>query len=118
VLLQTLFLLLGGHAVCDFAFQSEWVATNKNRHVRDRFSKEQNEKYEVIWPWLLSAHAMHHALAVFLITQKLWIGIAEFVLHWLTDFGKCEKWYGFHVDQFIHIATKILWAVLIYKNLV
>jgi hypothetical protein len=108
-----LFLLLCGHFLADFTFQTEWIATNKNRHVRLNFSPEQRVGMQVIWPWLLTSHAMTHGLMVFLITNKLSFAFAEVVVHWLIDFGKCEKWYGFHADQILHVAFKVLWACLI-----
>lgn len=110
------FLLLCGHALADFALQTEWIATNKNRHARLKLSPEMRKQSQVIWPHLLTAHALHHGLMVFLVTQRLSLGIAETVVHWITDFGKCEKWFGFHLDQTIHVATKFLWIFLIVQN--
>ena len=37
-------------------------------------------------------------------------------VHWLIDFGKCEKWFGIHVDQGLHVACKVLWCVLIWQG--
>mgnify|MGYP002414098749 CR=1 FL=1 len=108
-LAATFFLLLCGHVVADFAMQTEWVATNKNRHVRDVMSAENQVKTQVIWPHLMTAHALHHGLFVFLITGHLTLGIAETVVHWIIDFGKCEGWFGFHTDQALHILSKVAW---------
>ena len=107
------FLFLCGHALADFALQNEWVATNKNRHVRLSYPPEKRKNMQVIWPYLLSAHALHHGLMVFLITQRLSLGVAETVIHWISDFAKCEDWYGFHTDQVVHIGTKVIWTALI-----
>lgn len=112
------FLFLCGHALADFALQNEWIATNKNRHVRHKIAEDQRNQLQVIWPHLMTAHALHHGLMVYLISQRLSLGIAETVVHWLTDFGKCEKWYGFHMDQVLHIGAKVLWIILIAKGLV
>ena len=112
------FLLVAGHFVADFSLQTEWVATNKNRHVRLNFPPEQRAKMQVIWPWLLSAHACTQGLMVYLITQRISLGLAETVIHWLCDFGKCEKWYGFHADQLIHIISKAVFVGLIINGLV
>jgi len=112
-----LFLLFCGHAVGDFALQNDFVARNKNRHARDRFTLEQQSKMEVIWPWLLTSHALHHGLMVYLITQNFWLGFFETAFHWVIDFGKCERWYSFHVDQAIHYSTKIVWALLLYYQI-
>lgn len=108
------FLLLSGHALGDFALQNEWIATNKNRHVRLSLSPEMQKNAQIIWPYLLTAHSLIHGLLVFLITGKVSLGIAETMIHWFTDFAKCEKWFGFHTDQFIHFSCKILWIILLY----
>jgi hypothetical protein len=42
--------------------------------------------------------------------------MAETVLHWLIDFGKCEKWYSIHVDQGLHLLCKALWFALLTAN--
>ena len=34
-------------------------------------------------------------------------------MHWFIDFGKCEKLYGMHVDQTMHLVCKVLWWGLI-----
>lgn len=111
-----LFLLLSGHAVADFALQTEWVAVNKNRNIRLKYPLEERAKLQVIWPYLLTSHALRHGLMVFLVTQKLVLGIAETIVHWIVDYLKCEGWYGFHTDQIIHICTKVVWATLLFSN--
>jgi hypothetical protein len=117
-LATVLFLLLCGHSVADFALQTEWMATNKNRHARLRFPADQRAQMQVIWPWLLTSHAFTHGLMVYLITQRLSLGLGETCVHWLSDFGKNEKWYGFHADQIIHVASKVVWVALIACNVV
>lgn len=110
--LTLIFLLLAGHALADFALQTEWIATNKNRHTRDRFNKNQEQKYQIIWPYLLSAHALIHGLMVYLICNNIYLALAETGIHWIIDFGKNENWYGFHTDQILHILCKFAWAFL------
>ncbi len=112
------FLLVAGHAIGDFAIQTDWVAYNKSRHTKDNHELELRGKMEKVWLWVLSAHSLHHGLIVFLITQRIWLGVAETVVHWITDFGKSENWYGFHVDQALHIAAKVAWIALLYYQLV
>lgn len=113
-----LFLLLAGHAIGDFAIQTSWVAYNKSRHAKENPELEGNATTEKIWPWVLSAHALHHGLIVFLITQKISLGALETVVHWITDYGKSERWYGFHMDQVLHIAAKVVWIVLLFYQVV
>lgn len=117
-LMTLFFLLLAGHAIGDFAIQTDWVAYNKSRHTKDAMSREVLGKLENVWPWVLSAHALHHGLIVFLITQKITLGVAETVSHWAIDYGKSENWYGFHIDQVLHVIAKMVWIALLYYQVV
>lgn len=110
---QMVFLFLCGHAIGDFALQSEWVSTNKDRNARKKYSAAELREMQVIWPYLLSAHALHHGLIVYLISQNLALGLAETAVHWLSDFAKCEKWYGFHADQAVHVVSKLAWTAIV-----
>ena len=112
--MRLMFLLLTGHALVDFTFQTEWIAKAKNRHAGPpaSYDPKLHGPVEKIWPYVLTAHALQHGLAVFLITGSLGLGIAETAAHWAIDFGKCEKWYGIHADQWAHIVCKVAWAVL------
>lgn len=93
--------LLASHFVCDFPLQTDWIAKHKNRH---------NPSPETaIWPWVLTAHAVTHGLGVGIVTGRLGPAVAETVVHWVIDFGKCENWYGFHADQALHLGCKLLW---------
>jgi hypothetical protein len=106
---MTLFWLLAGHALADFAIQPDAMARGKSRHFVPR--QAESRKAETIWPYWLTSHALIHGAAVALATGCVPLGIAETVAHWLIDFGKCEDWYGFHVDQAAHVACKLAWAV-------
>jgi hypothetical protein len=111
--LKILFLLLAGHALGDFSLQTEWVAMHKDRHSRLRMSAEERANALVIWPHLLTAHSLIHGGIVFMITGKLSLALAETAVHWITDYAKCERWFNFHVDQGIHVLTKLIWTALI-----
>jgi hypothetical protein len=50
---------------------------------------------------------------VAVITGVWWLGLAEMVLHWVTDYAKCEGWIGFHTDQGVHVGSKLLWWALL-----
>ena len=108
--MQTLFLLIAAHALADFAFQSEAMALGKNRHVQPTVADSRGFPG---WPYWLTAHALIHGGAVALVTGVWWLGLAETVPHWLVDYPKCEDWVGFDTHQGGHIASKILWWVLI-----
>jgi hypothetical protein len=113
-----LFLLFCGHAIADFALQTTWIAIHKNRHSKDNLLPGEQEMEPTVWPWVLTAHSLHHGLMVYLITRSIVLGLSETIVHWVTDFGKSEKWYGFHVDQILHLVAKVVWVVLIYKQVV
>ena len=111
--LPALLLLLMGHALADFYLQSDAMAKGKNRH-REPVGIPPGQKPQRIWPYWLSAHALIHGAAVFVVTVSISAALIEVGVHWLTDFGKCENWYGIHFDQLIHVATKVLiWVWLL-----
>lgn len=97
------FLFIAGHFVCDYPLQGEAVAIQKSRHVDNPLAKA------VPWYYWLTAHAVMHGAAVALITGSALLGLCETAAHWLIDFGKCEKWYGIHTDQALHLACKAAW---------
>jgi len=108
---RILFLLLCGHALADFALQTEWVALNKERPKKSKSSDKKSGP--TVWPYVLTAHSLHHGLAVYLITQSLALGLAETLVHGLCDFGKGEGTFGFHIDQGIHILSKFAWTLVL-----
>jgi len=114
-MIYNLFLFLVGHAVCDYALQTDWIAKSKSRHSGPppAYDPKLHGPIQKIWPYVLSAHALIHGGAVFLITGSVFLGIAETFSHWVIDFGKCEKWYGIHTDQLLHFGCKILWALFL-----
>lgn len=110
--MELLFKLLCGHAIADFALQTDWIACNKNRHYAPKgYDPALHGPQQSIWPYVLTSHSLIHGLMVYLATGSLELGIAETIAHWMIDFGKCEKWYGIHLDQWLHIGCKILWLL-------
>jgi hypothetical protein len=103
--------LLVGHALMDFSLQTEWMAKFKNWHNVSPAPPGQVQ--QIIWPYVLSAHALLHGGAVWLITGNVWAGMAESVLHWAIDYAKCSNWTGIHTDQALHVACKIFWVYLL-----
>jgi hypothetical protein len=104
-----LFWLLVGHAVADLPLQAGPMAAEKCRRSTSALQKS------VPWYYWLSAHALIHGGAVFAATGSLVLGLAETVVHWFIDFGKCEGWFGIHVDQALHVGCKVLWVVVVYN---
>ncbi len=104
VFIENLFMLIFGHALADFVLQPDAMGYGKNRN--DKIHDKEHSLFPVWWYWL-SAHSIVHGGVVYLITGNFLFGIIETVVHWITDFAKCEGWIGMHQDQAIHIACKI-----------
>lgn len=95
--------LLAGHALCDYPLQGDFLAKAKNR---------ANPIPGVPWYQALGAHALIHGGMVALVTKSPWMGVAETVIHAVTDDLKCKGRLSFDQDQAIHVACKLLWAAL------
>ena len=108
--LETVFLLIIGHAIADFALQSDTMAKGKNRNREDRSLVPPGQVYTPTWGYWLSAHSAVHAGMVYLITGSTLLATLELVLHFAIDYGKCENWYGVNQDQAKHIICKFIWA--------
>lgn len=103
-------LLIAGHALADFPLQGDTTAVNKNRHAKTELQKHVPAFY-----WL-GSHAIIHGAAVGLITGSVGLGIAETIMHGMIDFGKCEKLYSIHIDQFLHVLCKIVWLIIMMSS--
>jgi hypothetical protein len=120
MLFALLFFLLAAHALMDYALQSETIATCKCRDCDNPIAKT------VPWYYWLTAHAVLHGAAVGAVFR--WFGfsweiaaafaVAETLIHWIIDYGKCEKWFGIHADQGLHIACKLLWFGLVASGVI
>lgn len=109
-MMTLLFKLISGHALADLTLQTDFVATFKNRHAKFPTG-------ETIWPYVLASHCLFHGALVYLSTQSVNLGIAETIAHFVIDFCKCEKLFGFHADQALHIACKFVWAYLAVRGI-
>lgn len=109
------FAMVIGHAFGDFGLQNGFVSSAKNRHSDlSRFFPE-GPPLGVSGITLL-AHALIHAGLVWLITGYVVLAVAEFVLHTVIDWAKGEGWFDFAIDQALHIACKVIFAVLLFLN--
>jgi hypothetical protein len=104
--LHSLWVLLIMHALCDYPLQGDFLA---------RFKAPSGGQIggETVWPIVLTSHALIHAGGVLVVTGSVALSVAEFVAHWLIDFGKGRGWFGFRTDQALHVACKIAWAALL-----
>jgi hypothetical protein len=120
MLLALLFFLLAAHALMDYSLQNDSMAVCKCRKANSPLAAS------VPWYYWLTAHAVLHGAAVGAVFH--WFGfdwsvvvlvaIAETVIHWFIDFGKCEKLYSLHVDQALHVVCKIAWWALAASDFV
>ena len=90
---ENIFMLIFGHALADFVLQPESMGYGKNRN--DKIHDKEHSLFPV-WYYWLTAHSLVHGGIVYMITGNIWFGVIETVLHWLTDFAKCEGWIGMH----------------------
>ena len=116
-----LFFFLAGHALMDFSLQTDSIAICKCRRANHPLQQA------VPWYYWMTAHALLHGAAV---GGVVWLGypgkwylivgfaVAETAIHWLIDFGKCEKLFGIHTDQALHVLCKFVWWGLLAGGVV
>jgi hypothetical protein len=96
--------LIGGHALCDYPLQGDFLSKAKNRHA----------PIPGVPFWqALGAHAAIHGAMVALITGIWWLAPAEAAIHWLTDDAKCCGKITFNQDQAIHLICKAAWLAIV-----
>ena len=96
-------LLLFAHLLFDYPLQGDWLARAKNRH---------DPIPHVPWYQAMFAHTAMHGMAVWIITGIPLLGLAEMAIHWITDDLKLQGELTFNQDQAIHIACKVVWALI------
>ena len=111
--LVLLWALILGHALADFPLQGTFLAVGKDRHADLAAATGIPKWPKGIWIYCLTIHSMIQAGAVWLITGSVILSLVEFVLHWLIDLAKNEKYTGFYGDQGLHILCKVFYAALV-----
>lgn len=107
--IELAFWLLVGHAVADYALQTQYISAAKSRHTPEG---------EYIWFWILFMHATIHGGMVAYATGYVWLGLAEIVAHMWIDYSKNEGRFGrgakaHLIDQGLHVLCKIVWAIIV-----
>jgi|SRR5271156_5963851 len=105
-----LILLIMAHFVADYPLQGEFLAIQKNPWLAE-------DKKFAPWYQAMVAHCFIHAGFVFIITNNIWIGLVELIAHFITDSAKCKGRINYNQDQFIHIAWKIMYVIVILENI-
>ena len=98
-----LFALIIAHALADYPLQSAYMAQQKDCELADSPSE---------WLIALLSHCAIHGGGVWLITGNMYLGLVEFCLHALIDFGKGKKRYGLVVNQVLHLLCKGAYVVV------
>ena len=106
-----------GHALGDYPLQGEFLATGKNRHVDKTTFLGGGEFSPILWIHSLTAHSLIQAGIVWIVTGAGTLALAEFILHWIIDFVRCEKWIGFSFDQCLHLACKLVYAIILVAGI-
>ncbi len=107
------FQFLVGHALCDYVFQRDIMATSKSRHAE--IYKTAGPGFPRWYYWLV-AHALVHGGAVFVISGSVLLGVVETVLHTLIDYSKCEHKIGINADQALHVLCKLGYVLVIHQG--
>lgn len=110
--------MIMGHALGDYPLQGSFLASCKNRHADSSAFFEGSQIPRGIWIHALTAHSLIQAGIVWVISGSALIGILELILHWITDFIRCEEWISYTQDQAVHAACKILYAILLVYRIV
>jgi len=104
--------LIMGHALADFALQSEVMATGKNRNRPIDLSKiPPGQTLQTVWPYWLGSHCLIHGGMVAALTGSWELGVAETFAHFYIDLLKCGNVTGIHMDQFLHVLCKSWWVL-------
>ena len=107
-----------GHALGDYPLQGSFLASGKNRHIDSSTFFGGSEVSPILWVHSLTAHSLIQAGMVWIVTGSAALALAEFVVHWIIDFVKCEGWTGFNTDQAAHYLCKAAYVGLIYAGYV
>lgn len=112
--IETLFMLLVGHALADFVLQPEAMGRGKNRNNEIHSGDQSMFPH---WSYWMTGHSLIHGGIVFLVTGNILLGLIESLAHWVVDFLKCEGRLTMHQDQAIHVMFKVLFAAFVWASL-
>ena len=108
------FALVIGHAFADFPLQGDFLSHGKNRNITPPKLADGKKSPRYLWIYLMTAHCLIHAGFVWVITGCVALALAELVLHWVIDAAKCEGKTSFATDQWLHIATKAVFVLIVW----
>lgn len=103
IMIEMWLLLIAGHALADYPLQGDFLSKAKNRNAPIP---------GVPWWQALWAHSAIHGGVVGIITGIWWLGVAEFVAHFIIDDAKCTGKISFNQDQMLHVVFKAIWLIV------
>lgn len=103
--IKLLWFLVAAHLICDYKLQGSEMSRAKN------FNTPPAER-TIPWWVAMTAHVIIHGAAVLLITNLIWLALAEAGSHFYIDCAKNKGFISFKTDQIIHVALKVIWAAL------
>lgn len=119
--MELLIYLVALHFLLDFPLQGDWLSTTKNPNV-DRLATTDEDGNvipgESIWFSSLFGHSYIHAAGVYFLTQNILLFASELMFHFIIDYAKCKKAFGYNVDQLLHISCKFFYLWLLYMGIV
>lgn len=115
-----LILYIIGHFFADYALQTEYMATAKNKW-------KPIDKTPWFWPMI--AHCSIHGGFVFIVTSlflfvfstfpivvilniSMVFSVIEIIFHFIIDCLKCKNLINYTMDQLLHVSCKILYYVV------
>ena len=105
-----------GHALADYPLQGEFLAMGKNRHHASSLPNTGRGSPSHVWVHCLTSHSLIHAGTVWIVTGLFSYAVAEFVLHWIIDYLKCENVTSFTQDQLLHMVCKGVFVFLLWLD--
>ena len=105
--------MIMGHALGDYPLQGAFLASCKNRNTDSSVFFGGSSIPAGLWIHALTAHSLIQAGIVWIISGSAAAAAIELILHWITDFIRCEGWISYTFDQVIHVSCKIAFACLL-----
>lgn len=96
--------LVGGHFLCDFPLQGEFMSQAKNP-----FKRMEGVPAKMI----LFGHSSIHCAMVTYLTGLWYLGIIELISHCIIDYTKCKGLISFQTDQFLHLEFKVVYVGIV-----
>ncbi len=111
-----LLILLFGHYIGDFALQSDNMAKNKGKSKV--FLSLHVLIYIIVLTLFLAYGLSLHENNSFMSLTTLLVMVGVYVIHWIQDFIKSQKFnnskQAYYLDQAIHIMTLLVIRIYIY----